>query len=371
MLTGKNRPFAVVTILAVVAMFIGPWLLRWEIPQLAWLFVGMGFGATLAATPLGFAGNWRRAVVDRDGSGVAAHLLLLAVVGAVTMPLLAREGYFAFDRPIGVPLLFGSFIFGVGMQLGGSCTSGSLQRAGGGSVHGMLLILGFVIGGFAATGHYEWWSLQPNWLPYSVAKEWGWPSAVGFNVLCAALLALLVAKVIGWRIAMRPAHWIGVALLVVFSGTAVWVLQHPWGIVTAFPLIAAKFNLWWNDESEVDFWVYWMQPEREQALIEPLWNDAITVMNAGLVFGAALWGLSRGGWRLEWQLPLRVWLLAPLAGIVMGYGALLSYGCNIGSLLGGVASGSVHGWLWLASAFAGSTLVCLITPRWAELMRSH
>ena len=38
----------------------------------------------------------------------------------------------------------------------------------------------------------------------------------------------------------------------------------------------------------------------------------------------------------------------------MGYGARLSFGCNIGALFSGIASGSVHGWLWFAAAFVGS-----------------
>jgi hypothetical protein len=38
----------------------------------------------------------------------------------------------------------------------------------------------------------------------------------------------------------------------------------------------------------------------------------------------------------------------------MGYGARLAYGCNIGAYLGGIVSGSLHGWLWLVFGFAGS-----------------
>jgi hypothetical protein len=38
----------------------------------------------------------------------------------------------------------------------------------------------------------------------------------------------------------------------------------------------------------------------------------------------------------------------------MGYSARLAYGCNVGAYLGGVASGSIHGWVWFAFAFLGS-----------------
>ena len=34
----------------------------------------------------------------------------------------------------------------------------------------------------------------------------------------------------------------------------------------------------------------------------------------------------------------------------MGYGARLSFGCNIGAYFSGIASTSLHGWLWLLAA---------------------
>ncbi len=35
-------------------------------------------------------------------------------------------------------------------------------------------------------------------------------------------------------------------------------------------------------------------------------------------------------------------------------GARLAFGCNIGALFSGIASGSLHGWLWFAAAFLGT-----------------
>jgi hypothetical protein len=47
---------------------------------------------------------------------------------------------------------------------------------------------------------------------------------------------------------------------------------------------------------------------------------------------------------------------AAIGGILMGIGARLGFGCNIGAFLAGTASGSVHGWIWFAMAMAGSVL---------------
>lgn len=39
---------------------------------------------------------------------------------------------------------------------------------------------------------------------------------------------------------------------------------------------------------------------------------------------------------------------------MLGYGARIAFGCNIGALFSGVASTSLHGWLWGAAALAGA-----------------
>jgi len=45
---------------------------------------------------------------------------------------------------------------------------------------------------------------------------------------------------------------------------------------------------------------------------------------------------------------------AVIGGLLLGYGARIAYGCNIGAYFSGIASGSLHGWLWLVAAFIGN-----------------
>ncbi len=47
---------------------------------------------------------------------------------------------------------------------------------------------------------------------------------------------------------------------------------------------------------------------------------------------------------------------------MLGYGATISFGCNIGAFFGGIVSGSMHGWLWLVGAIIGSYLGIWIRP---------
>ena len=41
---------------------------------------------------------------------------------------------------------------------------------------------------------------------------------------------------------------------------------------------------------------------------------------------------------------------------------LFRSGCNIGAYFSGIASGSLHGWLWMVAAFAGNVAGTQLRP---------
>ena len=53
---------------------------------------------------------------------------------------------------------------------------------------------------------------------------------------------------------------------------------------------------------------------------------------------------------------------AVIGGLLLGYGARLASGCNIGAFFSGVASGSLHGWMWFIAAFAGTMVGTRLRP---------
>jgi uncharacterized membrane protein YedE/YeeE len=65
--------------------------------------------------------------------------------------------------------------------------------------------------------------------------------------------------------------------------------------------------------------------------------------------------------RTDWP-PAKSLLAAALGGLIMGWGARLGFGCNIGAFVGGVASGSLHGWLWFAVALGGNLVGIRLRP---------
>ena len=98
---------------AVLALF--GWLL-WSVSarQALLLLVGVGLGWGLAAARFGFTTGWRRLVEDRDPSGVYGQIILLALLAALSMPMLAHfpEVQAALGPP-SVSLLVGAFVFGL------------------------------------------------------------------------------------------------------------------------------------------------------------------------------------------------------------------------------------------------------------------
>ena len=71
---------------------------------------------------------------------------------------------------------------------------------------------------------------------------------------------------------------------------------------------------------------------------------------------------SAGRFAPQWSFPLRSLLAAVLGGLLLGYGAAIASGCNIGAFFSGVASGSLHGWLWIAAALLGNALGVRLRP---------
>ena len=85
-------------------------------------------------------------------------------------------------------------------------------------------------------------------------------------------------------------------------------------------------------------------------------------MDFGIIIGAMLAAGAAGRFGRLGRLPYRSFLAAVIGGLLMGYGARLAFGCNIGAFFGGVVSASLHGWLWFVAAMAGCTIGVRLRP---------
>ena len=80
--------------------------------------------------------------------------------------------------------------------------------------------------------------------------------------------------------------------------------------------------------------------------------DVTSITNIGIL-GGALW-VSAGKPVTAKALTGTQWAVALVAGLLLGYSSRLAFGCNVGAMLSGISTGSIHGWIWVPLAFAGT-----------------
>jgi hypothetical protein len=167
---------------------------------------------------------------------------------------------------------------------------------------------------------------------------------------------------IGWRrILVGPWPLVaGAIVLAVLSGLTLLTAGHPWTITFAFSLWGAKALA--AAGVDVASWTFWTWPMPARALQGSVLADTTSVLDFGTILGALLASGLAGKFAPELRIPWRSALAAIGGGLLMGIGARLAFGCNIGALLGGIASGSLHGWVWFGAAFAGSLLGIRLRP---------
>ena len=344
--------------------------------------VGAIAGVALYHAAFGFTASWRTFITDRRGAGIRAQMLMLALTCAVFFPLLANGHAFGQTlrgsvSPVGISVIVGAFLFGVGMQLGGGCASGTLYSAGGGNTRMLATLAAFIAGSVIGTAHMPWWSALPASKPLSLIATLG--AAPGLAVSLAAFALLTIVTVIlerrrhgqlderaarqqGWRRVLQgpwPLLAGGAALALVNIATLA-ISGRPWGVTGAFALWGAKIATALG--IDVAHWPYWSAPAQAAALNGSVLADVTSVMDAGIVLGAFAAASAAGRFAPAWRVPLRSLAAAIVGGLMLGYGARIAYGCNIGAYFSGIASGSVHGWVWLPSAFVGNVVGTSLRP---------
>lgn len=159
---------ATVAALAATAISLGAVYLGARVGwrQAALFAVGAAAGVVLYHAAFGFTSSWRALLTSGRGDGLRAQVLMLAITCIAFTPLLAAGS--AFGQPLrgaiapaGVSVVVGAFLFGIGMQLGGGCASGTLYSAGGGNTRMFVTLAAFVAGAVLGTQHAAFWQALP------------------------------------------------------------------------------------------------------------------------------------------------------------------------------------------------------------------
>jgi len=373
-----QRPYLIITTLA-IAFLEYRFLLTGD--KLSLLFpIGIGMGLALYHASFGFTAAYRRAFVNKDLSGVTAQIIMLAVAMILFAPVLANGSIWGHDvigafAPVGISMAVGAFMFGVGMQLASGCGSGTLFTAGGGNARMLVVLLFFCIGGFWGSLDLQTWQKLPGIGSVSLAAKWGWDVAVVGQL---AVLALIYFGLRRWGASNQRPLWtkgkfrlaqllfgpwpllLSALLLAIFNWLTLVIAGHPWSVTWAFALWAAKiFTLFGWDPASSGFWSGGFQV---RALASPILSDTTSVMNIGIMLGALMAAALSGKVAPRLNMGWRPFFSAIIGGLLLGYGARLGYGCNIGAFFSGVASTSLHGWVWIVAALIGNWLGVALRP---------
>lgn len=345
--------------------------------------VGGALGMTLYHASFGFTSSWRVFIKERRGRGLRAQMIMLALAVLLFFPALGAGELFGNPvkgnvNPVSMSVMIGAFIFGIGMQLGGGCASGTLYTVGGGSARMLVTLLFFCIGSVIATSHLDWWFALPHLEPISLVESLGVIPGLLLSFIIFAIIAAATvyfekkrhgsleiepsSKHQGWKRFIRgpwPLIWGGIILTLLNFATLA-LAGRPWGVTSALAVWGAKGASLVG--INVASWDYWQQAGNAKALANSLWYDITSMMNFGIMLGALLAASLAGKFAPNFNIPKRSLIAAVVGGIMLGYGARLAYGCNIGAYFSGIASGSLHGWLWLVFAFIGNGIGVKLRP---------
>lgn len=143
----------------------------------------------------------------------------------------------------------------------------------------------------------------------------------------------------------------GAILLSVFQIATFATTGNPWGVSAVLANWGAlAFEALGGS---VDNWYYFSTPAMQATLDRGL-LDGASMRNIGIIFGALLATLLASQFKIKKIKAPRQIVAAIIGGLLMGYGARLAAGCNIGALYSGVASLSLSGWVFAIFMFAGA-----------------
>lgn len=241
-----------------------------------------------------------------------------------------------------------------------------------------ITLIFFIIGTTIGAAHLPFWTEElPSMGEFSLATSTGlgYGGALVVSLLIFGLIAF-ISKVVekkrnspkiaplpsahGWKRIFRGSWPLMVAAvaLAVLNALTLMTRGEPWGITSAFALWGSKVAEFIG--FDVASWGYW-QGEAATALNSSIFADSTTVLNFGVILGAFLASAAGGLFKFT-KITRSNFMASVIGGLLMGYGARLAFGCNIGAYFGGIASFSLHGYIWGIVAIGGTFLALYLRP---------
>jgi uncharacterized membrane protein YedE/YeeE len=344
------------------------------------LWLGIAFGAILQRSRFCFYCLSRDFIELKNAKGLLGIIVALIVgtigyhliFGAFLIePITPRLPPNAHIAPVSWVLILGSFSFGFGMAIAGSCISAQLYRLGEGLLSAIIAFIGIIIGFILAFLSWNFLYLKAIqqapliWFPH----YFGYKGSVVLQISLLIILALLLFKfhkkqkeknnTMQWWKIKWPTYVGGI--LIALIATIAFLRVTPLGVTAEIGSIARTSAEYFN-----------ILPIRFEGLDtlrgcltiikETFWsNNGLFIF--GLVLGSFALATFSGDFKI--QIPkIKESIRSFVGGILMGFGSMIALGCTVGTLLSGIMAASLSGWIFLLFCGTGLYLGWLLRKKY-------
>lgn len=145
---------------------------------------------------------------------------------------------------------------------------------------------------------------------------------------------------------------VGAVLLSLFQIVTLATTGEPLGITIAF----TNWGAWLYRAvgGSVDKWYYFSNDAAKATLNAGFLKDPASIRNLAIILGALLATLLASQFKIKKIKSKQQIVAACLGGLLMGYGARIGLGCNLGAFYSGISSLSLSGWVFGVFLFLGA-----------------
>ncbi|MFZ3091517.1 MAG: YeeE/YedE family protein [Nitrospirota bacterium] len=338
---------------------------------LAGFLIGTLMGAIVQRSTFCIAAACHNIVTTQDLTQTRAYAMAL-FVAILGVQILYMFGHVDINYSVYLSSPFtwlsyivGGFIFGVGIVYGGGCASRILVRAGEGNLGGLITVIAFIFSssatlwGITARLRVDYLnsltlSLPAQYLP-EIIKFVPWWVVLFVIEVALAIFMLISPKGTPWRSWRWPLAGAAIGLTIVLGWWVNGAAHKTVPIIDSFSFSSP------SDPSLLQKWRPWSltfaaaDAQAFRYLI--LWtgetiNFAISSV-FGVIFGSLIAALYTR--TFNWVAPtLQQFKYNLVGGLLMGFGAIVAMGCNIGQGLSGISTLSVGSILTMIFIFIGA-----------------
>lgn len=373
------------------------------------LIIGLTIGYVMQRSRFGFAGAIRKPALTGDVSLTKGLLFLFAITIVATAAIHygayvdGADVYYRavesgaavipgsdYVEPANIATVIGGILFGIGMMLGGGCASGTLTDAGEGYVRSFFVLFFFSTGALWGAHDMPWWKQS---VFFRVHKQLYLPDVFGYvGTVLISLLGYLILYIIAkkyqekrkknntltleeyydWEkelpeqkeykffsketyhrfFVKRWSYYIGATFIMIMFITILVTTGTSWGVTAVF----AQWAAWFYGALGLDVSNWGWFAGRMDTMKAGFFNDPGSMRNAGILIGALIAPLLAGHFKFKKHFKIKDILFYAIGGLLMGYGARIALGCNVGALYSGLSNMSLSGWVFLPSITLGGIL---------------